>query len=70
MEKSYRETANILVDRIYELILKYPEILKFENAWELFSLEEFKVADLSPSFAQASVALLRAKERYNEWEFS
>jgi len=66
MKKSYRNTAELLVDLILKLIPDNLEILEFEEPWSLFSIKDFKVADLSPSYAQAAVALSKAKAKYYE----
>lgn len=63
---SYESSLEILIDRIFELIPENMEILDFDQPWALFSISEFKVDDLSPSYMQAAVALNKAKERYNE----
>ncbi len=62
----YESSLETLVDRIFELIPENLEILDFDQPWALFSIKEFKVNDLSPSYMQAAVALNKAKERYNE----
>jgi len=62
----YKITIETLTDRILELIPENLEILDFEQPWALFSIKEFKVNDLSPSYMQAAVALNKAKERYYE----
>lgn len=63
---NYKNSLETLIDRIFELIPENLEILDFDQPWALFSINEFKVDDLSPSYMQAAVALNKAKERYNE----
>ena len=63
---NYKSTIETLIDRIFELIPENLEILDFDQPWALFSIKEFKINDLSPSYMQAAIALNKAKERYNE----
>jgi len=62
----YKSTIETLIDRIFELIPENLEILDFDQPWALFSIKEFKINGLSPSYMQAAIALNKAKERYNE----
>lgn len=58
----YEETASELVKRIAKLITSHPEILKMDDAMQLFKVPGFKCDDLQPSFFQASWALRKAQQ--------
>ena len=62
----YASTADRLVERIKALIPNHPEILELNDAWGLFKVDGFKCDDIGPSAFQASWALAKAKELYNE----
>ena len=57
----YEATADVLVQRIVELIPKHPEILKMTSPWDLFSVQGFVCSDLNPTMHQAAWALEKAK---------
>ncbi len=61
---AYESTADQLVDRITALIPANPNILEMESAWDLFKVSGFQCGDISPSLAQASWALAKAKRNY------
>jgi hypothetical protein len=62
---SYEEVGNELSNRILALIPTHPEILKMDDAFDLFDVDGFKCDDLDPSMFQASWALANAKKRAN-----
>lgn len=62
----YAQTADTLSDRIFALIPAHPEIVKMDNAFDLFGIPGFKCDDLGPSLAQASYALKAAQQRHEK----
>lgn len=62
--QSYEQSAQLLADRIFDLIPEHPEIMTMESAWGLFKVPGFKCDDLQPSLAQAQYALTVARARY------
>jgi hypothetical protein len=62
----YSATADELVKRIFALIPTHPEILTMEDAWPLLRISEFKYADLQPSAFQATWALGKACQLWQE----
>lgn len=63
---AYEATANVLRDRIVDLIPGHPEILEMDDCYQLFNVPGFKCDDLNPSMAQASAALMSAKFVHRE----
>ena len=66
--RDYADTANSLADGIKAMILDHPEILEIQDVFDLFKVEGYKLVNdkFEPSLAQASWALQRAKQMYNE----
>ena len=64
--QEYAATAGWLVERIMLLIPAHPEIMEFDDPWQLFKIKEFECDDIAPSLAQANWALAEAQCRYKE----
>ena len=63
---NYSKKCDSLGERILKLIPEHPEIMKIENAFDLFKVEGFKCDDLGPSLAQAQGALAWAQNRHEK----
>lgn len=64
MNDVYSSTAEVLSDRIYNLIEDNQYILDTTDPWKLFGIEGFDCSDLQPTMYQVMYALERAKQRY------
>jgi hypothetical protein len=60
--ETYSSIADELVTRIRRLIPEHPQILALNSPFDLHKIDGFKCDDLSPSLAQASWALAKAKQ--------
>jgi hypothetical protein len=65
LSDEYVAVANTLKDRIISLIPENPSILAMDSCWDLFDVPGFRCDDLSPTMAQASWALAKAKAEWN-----
>jgi len=66
LHPKYIDTAEEVTQRILDFIPTNPQILKIDDAWDLFGIEGLSFKDLEPSLFQASFALSKAKALYKE----
>lgn len=65
-KEAYEASADKLVKRIMACIPGHPEILDFDNPFQLFKVDGFKCDDIGPSLFQAQWSLSKAKQLYRE----
>lgn len=67
IENQYEAAGRKLADHILEIIPNNPQILSFEDVWDLFTVQDYKgdTLGIEPTMAMAMWALNTAKQEYS-----